>query len=230
MNTEYQHKICIPVDGAVLEGELYVPEKPTALVIFSHGSGSSKLSPRNNFVAKELQQNGIVTFLFDLLTREEDKTPTYRFNIPLLTQRLVKVTKWLTSLPLVSGLPVGYFGASTGAASALAAAAVLPNVVKAIVSRGGRIDLAEPSLALVKAATLLIVGEHDSEVLYMNREFSEKLNCRKHLEVVGGASHLFEEPGALEEVAKISANWFVAQLAEKAKPHEKNTRFMSLFS
>jgi dienelactone hydrolase len=205
--------IQIPVDSIELEGSLVIPDEAKAMVLFSHGSGSSRLSPRNNFVAEVLQKAGIATLLFDLLTEEEDEVYETRFNIPLLTKRLEAVTKWLVKQDDVKGLNIGYFGASTGAASALEAAATLGDKIHAVVSRGGRPDLAMDLLPKVKAPTLLIVGGNDGPVIEMNESALAKLECEKKLEIVPGATHLFEEPGALEEVAKLASEWFKKYLA-----------------
>lgn len=209
MKSELVH---IPVTGGFLTGNLVLPDDPSALVIFSHGSGSSRLSPRNTFIARGLQEAGIATFLFDLLTEREDEELSNRFNIDLLAGRLILATIQLRKDPRLNSLPVGYFGASTGAASALHAAAWLPDTIRAVVSRGGRPDLAETYLPDVKAATLLIVGRRDEEVLAMNRQALELLNCEKALTVVEGASHLFEEPGALEKVQELALDWFSCHL------------------
>lgn len=204
--------IQIPIDSIKLEGNLVIPDGAKAIILFSHGSGSSRLSPRNNFVAEVLQKAGIATLLFDLLTEEEDEVYETRFNIPLLTKRLEAVTKWLIKQDDVKGLNIGYFGASTGAASALEAAAVLDDKIQAVVSRGGRPDLAMDLLPDVKAPTLLIVGGNDGPVIEMNESALEKLECEKKLHIVPGATHLFEEAGALEEVAKLASNWFQKHL------------------
>lgn len=205
----------IKTDHVTLEGELAFPEKTRGLVIFSHGSGSSRLSPRNNFVAKRLRENGLATFLFDLLTEEEDRLYHIRFDIQLLSRRLAEVTRYLVTLPSLQHLPLGYFGASTGAASAIVAASVLPEHIKAIVSRGGRPDLASDYLELVKAPTLLIVGGHDQQVIALNSEALLKIHAEKSIQILEGATHLFEEPGMLEEVARLSANWFRKYLTGK---------------
>jgi pimeloyl-ACP methyl ester carboxylesterase len=203
----------IPINHLQLEGDLVIPEKPKGLVIFSHGSGSSRLSPRNRMVAETLRESGFGTLLFDLLTREEDEIYATRFNIELLTERLIKVTQWVQERGSVEGLPLGYFGASTGAASALIAAAQLGEGIKAVVSRGGRPDLAMPWLEHVRAATLLIVGGYDSIVIELNQQAFGKLGCVKALQIVPGASHLFEEPGKLEQVEKLASHWFRTHLA-----------------
>jgi putative phosphoribosyl transferase len=203
------------LDGMTIEGELAIPKNVIGLIIFSHGSGSSRFSPRNNFVAQHLQRRGLATFLFDLLTKEEDETYANRFNIDLLSKRLVQVTRLLTKIASVQNLPLGYFGASTGAASALAAAAILQTQIKAIVSRGGRPDLAQNDLHLVRAPTLLLVGELDQQVIMLNQEALKKIQAIKNLEIVKSATHLFEEPGTLEQVALLSGNWFIKYLASK---------------
>lgn len=205
----------VQLDDVTLVGEMVLPEDAHGLVIFSHGSGSSRFSPRNNFVAQQLQRRGIGTFLFDLLTEEEDKDYSQRFNIELLSQRLLQVTKHVVKLKEVKKLPVGYFGASTGAASALYAASVLLNRINAVVSRGGRPDMAMEQLPAVKAPTLLIVGGLDSEVIKLNEKAFNKLSGIKKLEIIDGATHLFEEPGTLEQVAKLSGDWFIQYLSEK---------------
>lgn len=211
MKSELVH---IPVTGGFLTGNLVLPDDPSALVIFSHGSGSSRLSPRNTFIARGLQQAGIATFLFDLLTEQEDENLANRFNIDLLSGRLILATIQLRKDPRLKPLPVGYFGASTGAASALHAAAWLPDTIKAVVSRGGRPDLAEAYLPDVKAATLLVVGGHDMEILEMNRQALALLTCEKSLKVVPGASHLFEEPGTLQQVQDFALDWFSTYLPD----------------
>jgi putative phosphoribosyl transferase len=205
----------LSLDGMTIEGELTIPKNVIGLIIFSHGSGSSRFSPRNNFVAQHLQLRGLATFLFDLLTKEEDETYANRFNIDLLSKRLVQVTRLLTKISSVQNLPLGYFGASTGAASALVAAAILQTQIKAIVSRGGRPDLAQNDLHLVRAPTLLIVGELDQQVIMLNQEALKKIQAIKSLEIVKSATHLFEEPGTLEQVALLSGSWFIKYLASK---------------
>lgn len=202
--------ILITLKDVELEGKLVVPEKAIGLVIFSHGSGSSHHSPRNNFVATLLQQKGLATLLFDLLTEEEDRTYENRFNIDLLTKRLINVTEWIQRQPGTKDLPIGYFGASTGAASALKAASFLGSTIKAVVSRGGRPDMALEDLTAVTAPTLLIVGSLDHEVIRLNEKAYQRLNCPRKLKIIQQATHLFEEPGKLQEVALLSSNWFVA--------------------
>jgi putative phosphoribosyl transferase len=207
----------IKVQGAnfVLPGELELPQGSESLVLFSHGSGSSRLSPRNQFVASSLREHGVGTFLFDLLGTTEDNVQA-RFNISLLSDRLLFVTDWILKQDYATGLNIGYFGASTGAASALIAAAELGTKIKAVVSRGGRPDLAMPLLHSVKAPTLLIVGGADVEVLQLNRQALEKLTAPKELKIIPGAGHLFEEDGKLEQVADMASNWFAKYLAPGA--------------
>jgi len=203
----------IPVDGVTLEGALAIPEQATGLVLFAHGSGSSRFSPRNNYVAGELRRAGLGTLLIDLLTRSEDQNYERRFDIALLTQRLVAVSKWLAAQPVTASLPLGLFGASTGASAALQTAASLPGHIKAVVSRGGRPDLAgKQALTRVKCPTLLIVGGHDDVVIELNQQADALLACPKELVIVPGATHLFEEPGTLEQVAILAADWFRKQL------------------
>lgn len=203
-----------------LEGDLCIPEGATGIVIFAHGSGSSRLSPRNQYVGQQLRKAGLATLLFDLLTREEERRDMFtgylRFDIKLLGERLIGVTDWLVKRPEAEGLSVGYFGASTGAAAALVAAAARPDVVRAVVSRGGRPDLAGMALAKVKAPTLLIVGGHDYEVISLNQEACARLTGEKRLVVVPGATHLFEEPGTMEAVARLASTWFTEHLARAA--------------
>lgn len=198
----------ITLKGVTLEGSLKIPASPQGLVIFSHGSGSSRHSPRNNYVANILQQKGMATLLFDLLTEFEDRIYQNRFDIDKLTNRLIETTYWTKQYEHTKGLPIGYFGASTGAASALRAAAFYGNDVQAVVSRGGRPDLALNELFKVKAATLLIVGSWDTHVIDLNQKAYEQLVCEKKLEIIPEAGHLFEEPGKLQEVAEVSSAWF----------------------
>jgi len=201
----------ISIGQVVLEGNLVVPEGARGIVVFAHGSGSSRHSPRNRYVAQVLNNAGLATLLFDLLTADEEiideRTMQLRFDIGFLAQRLVETTKWLEQNPAAKSLNIGYFGASTGAAAALVAASQHP--VGAIVSRGGRPDLAGSSLPHVKAPTLLIVGGNDFPVIEMNKEAMEQLRSEKELAIVPGATHLFEEPGTLEEVARLAADWFI---------------------
>ncbi|MBU1690451.1 MAG: dienelactone hydrolase family protein [Gammaproteobacteria bacterium] len=192
-----------------LEGMLELPDNAIGVVLFAHGSGSSRLSPRNNHVARVLRDAGLGTLLIDLLTQHEDTDYTTRFDIPLLTQRLLAATRWLQSEPAMRFLAIGYFGASTGAAAALQAAAKEGKNITAVVSRGGRPDLAgEEALNRVTAPTLLIVGGFDDVVIGLNQAANRSLRCEKELIVIPGATHLFEEPGTLEQVAKLAANWF----------------------
>ncbi len=201
----------IPAGKITLEGELAIPASAAGIVLFAHGSGSSRHSPRNQFVARGLRERKLGTLLFDLLTPAEEVADAIsrhlRFDIDLLAGRLVAATRWLSG-EVPAGLPRGYFGASTGGAAALVAAAELGQDVAAVVSRGGRPDLAEEALARVQAPTLLIVGGDDDVVIELNRKALEQLRCEKRLHIVPGASHLFEEPGALEEVAGEAAAWF----------------------
>jgi len=206
--TTSKDKIAIETGRGSVWGELILPESATGLVIFSHGSGSSRFSPRNNFVASILNRAGFGTFLLDLLTEEEDRDVEARFDIGLLALRLSLATEKLCTYPSLHGLPLGYFGASTGAASALKASVETGNCIKAIVSRGGRPDLVPECIPQVKVPTLLIVGEEDNEVLTLNREVYRRLHCTKQLYIVPGATHLFEEPGALETVGNKACEWF----------------------
>lgn len=208
-----EQEINIHVDSISLPGTLALPEKAGSLVLFAHGSGSSRFSSRNRFVARVLQEAQIGTLLFDLLTAEEDQIYENRFNIELITERLVKATEWLARQDETRGLAFGYFGASTGAAAALKAAASLGSRIKAVVSRGGRPDLAMEVLVRVEAPTLLIVGANDEVVLGLNRKAYEKLKTTKNLEIIPGATHLFEEPGTLEQVARAAASWFKKHLS-----------------
>jgi dienelactone hydrolase len=205
----------IPVDGVTLEGALAVPAHATGLVLFVHGSGSSRFSPRNNFVAHELRNAGLGTLLIDLLTRSEDQDYERRFDIPLLTQRVLRVTDWLRTQAQTRKLTLGYFGASTGAAAALQAAAVPENNVHAVVSRGGRPDLAgAQALTQVRCPVLLMIGGNDDVVIELNQQAHSQLGCPKELVIVPGATHLFEEPGTLEQVAALAAAWFVRHLGK----------------
>ncbi len=200
--------IHIPIDSILLEGSLALPMHSTGLVVFAHGSGSSRFSPRNNFVARILRAAGIGTLLMDLLTEEEDAVYETRFNIDLLTERLLLITDWLQEQPSTKDLIIGYFGASTGAAAALKAAASKGPKIGAVVSRGGRPDLAVESLTSVQSPTLFIVGGKDHIVIELNRDAYTKLKGKKKFVIVPGATHLFEEPGALEEVAQLATDWF----------------------
>ena len=212
-NGKNNSEVRIPINSIVLEGNLVIPEGAHGIVIFAHGSGSSRHSSRNKYVAWELQKKGFGTLLFDLLTAEEERidmvTAHLRFDIDLLANRLVDVTNWLLINPVTENFNIGYFGASTGAAAALIAAKENSNVVKAVVSRGGRPDLAEEALPYVKAPTLLIVGGNDFQVIGMNQWAFERLTVKeKKLEIVPGATHLFEESGTLEKVAYLAGEWF----------------------
>lgn len=206
----------IPAAGVVLEADVAVPEPARGVVLFAHGSGSSRHSPRNRSVAGELQRTGLATVLADLLTPEEeqidDRTAKLRFDIGMLGERVVALTDWVVDHELTAGLGIGLFGASTGAAAALVAAAVRPVLVEAVVSRGGRPDLASEFLHLVRQPTLLIVGERDEVVIELNRRAMEKLSGEARLEIVPGATHLFGEPGALEQVARLARDWFARHL------------------
>lgn len=210
-------EITLTSDFVPLHGLLCTPQGAHGIILFAHGSGSSRLSPRNQQVASVLQRAGFATLLFDLLTPEEHEhdaqTAEYRFNIPLLARRLSGALDWLRMQPALAPLRIGLFGASTGAAAALCAAADRPDDVRAVVSRGGRPDLARDALSLVKAPTLLIVGELDTEVLHLNRLAAERLLCEHEIAVIAGATHLFEEPGTLEQAARLARDWFVARLA-----------------
>ncbi len=200
--------VSIPVNGVELEGALVVPPAARGIVLFAHGSGSSRHSPRNNFVAETLRAAGIGTLLMDLLTKQEDAIYQTRFDIDLLSWRLERATQWLMEEPRAQSLDIGYFGASTGAAAALNAAATFGSSVGAVVSRGGRPDLAMAALGSVQAPTLLIVGALDDVVIELNRKAYERLKAEKHLAIVPGATHLFEESGTLQEVARLAAAWF----------------------
>ncbi len=212
---EKNKTIEIPIRQVVLKGNLFVPANASALVLFSHGSGSSRLSPRNNYVASVLQQEGLATLLFDLLTEEEDRQYKTRFNIDLLTERLIGVTDWIKMQKEIKGLQLAYFGASTGAASALSAAAYFGDEISAVVARGGRPDLAMSELHKVTAPTLLIVGGWDKVVIVLNQKAYGNLRCERKLEVIPEATHLFEEEGKLEDVAALSAKWFTEHLQPK---------------
>jgi pimeloyl-ACP methyl ester carboxylesterase len=203
----------IPAGAVQLDGDLVVPPSATGVVLFAHGSGSSRFSPRNTYVAKVMQQYGIGTLLFDLLTREEDQTYETRFDIALLTRRLLDATAWLQGDPQTKMLHLGYFGASTGAAAALQAAAEMGDKVAAVVSRGGRPDLAgADALGRVTAPTLLIVGAADYGVIELNQQAHALMHCKKQLSLIPDATHLFEEPGTLEQVASDAADWFAHYL------------------
>jgi putative phosphoribosyl transferase len=212
-----EHPVLIPCNGFHLEGILHIPHEVRGIVLFAHGSGSGRLSPRNQYIARTLQQAKFATLLFDLLTQEEDeideKTMEFRFDIELLATRLVSATEWMNENPTLHTLPKGYFGASTGGGAALVAAAAKPDLIKAVVSRGGRPDLAGDALSKVKAATLFIVGELDETVIELNQEAYRQLDCEKNLITVAGATHLFEEPGKLAEVSLLANEWFKKYLS-----------------
>ena len=212
MSQSTENLVHIPAKDVELEGDLNVPDGATGLVVFAHGSGSSRKSPRNNFVAEVIRDRGLGTLLFDLLTEEEDQSRENRFDIPLLTERLVAVTEWLWTRDATRDLNVGYFGSSTGAASALRAATRLEDEVDAVVSRGGRVDMASEVLDEITMPTLFIVGGADTQVLELNREAYDQISCEKDLHVVKGAGHLFEGDGELEEVADVAADWFARAL------------------
>jgi pimeloyl-ACP methyl ester carboxylesterase len=216
---EIDKEVTISWDNLSLKGNLCVPKTAMGLVLFSHGSGSSRRSPRNNFVAEVLQANGMATLLFDLLTEAEDQNYANRFNIDLLTLRLIEVTHWVKQQQGIKSFPIGYFGASTGAASALRAAAYFGDDVGAVVSRGGRPDLALKDLHKVTAPTLLIVGGWDDQVIEPNEMAFQQLKCQRKLEIVPEATHLFEEPGKLAIVSQHSATWFSRWLK-----HSKTTK------
>ena len=213
-------QVQVSAGTASLEGNLVVPAGAHGLVLFAHGSGSSRHSPRNRFVAGTLQGAGLATLLIDLLTREEElaeaQTRHLRFDIDHLASRLSAATEWLAQDPETAGLQVGYFGASTGAAAALVAAARQPQRVRAVVSRGGRPDLAGEALAQVEAPTLLIVGGHDAPVIPLNEQALAQLHCAKDMVIVPGATHLFEEPGTLDEAARLACGWFQRHLGRTA--------------
>ncbi len=216
--TTEETTVRIHADGANIEGNLTIPSGAKAVVLFAHGSGSSRFSPRNTYVAREINRAAIATLLIDLLTADEEEvdliTAQFRFDIDLLSKRLAQATEWLKQNPATKNLAIGYFGASTGAAAALIAAAKLPADINAVVSRGGRPDLAAEHLSKVKAPTLLIVGGNDPEVLEMNREALKRIQVEKRLEVVPSATHLFEERGKLEQVARLAIYWFCKHLTE----------------
>lgn len=215
----------IPADRVTLEGNLGAPDHAQGVVVFAHGSGSSRYSPRNQYVAGKLRDAGLATLLMDLLTAEEEavdlQTGQLRFDIGLLASRLVAASDWLAQKPETRALRIGYFGASTGGGAALVAAAERPDTVGAVVSRGGRPDLAGSALARVRAPTLLIVGGNDAPVITMNREALAQLQCEKHLDIVPGATHLFEEPGTLEQVARLARDWFLRYLLHRTTLIEK---------
>ena len=220
---ELQQSIRIPIRGISLHGDLTVPDNPTGLVVFAHGSGSSRLSPRNRLVARVLNDGALATLLMDLLTVHEEQldlaTAQFRFDINFLADRLREATDWLVRSSTVR-LNIAYFGSSTGAAAALLTAAARVEIIKAVVSRGGRPDLAQAALSRVRAPTLLIVGGNDEPVVSMNVSAFGQLQCEKRLEIVPGATHLFEEPGALEKVAALARDWFQRYVTRPIPPAE----------
>ena len=217
------NEVRIQAGRATLDGNLTIVDGATALVLFAHGSGSGRHSPRNQFVARTLNKAGLATLLFDLLTPDEElidaRTAELRFNIGLLAERLVHATRWAEKEQQTRDLRIGYFGSSTGGAAALVAAAEIPQDVGAVVSRGGRPDLAGEALPKVQAPTLLIVGGNDDIVIELNEQARDQMRCEVKLEIVPGATHLFEEPGALEQVAKLASDWFLLHAAGSAGPH-----------
>ncbi|MDT4936221.1 MAG: putative phosphoribosyl transferase [Pseudonocardiales bacterium] len=220
-----QQSIQIPAAGVSLEVDIMVPDPARGLVLFAHGSGSSRHSPRNRLIAQDLQDAGLATALIDLLTAREEQrdylSGELRFNIPLLAVRVVALTDWVVEHEPTSGLGVGLFGASTGAAAALVAAAHRPDSVQAVVSRGGRPELAGDFLRMVHQPTLLIVGGNDPEVIELNRKAMTELRGPKRLEIVPGATHLFEEPGTLQQVARLAKDWFLQHLKPLPQPAER---------
>lgn len=206
----------VDAGGVTLEGNLLIPERATGIVLFAHGSGSSRFSSRNRYVAQVLRDGGLGTLLIDLLTPDEElidnRTAHLRFDIPMLAERLVGTTRWLGAQRETKALGVGLFGASTGGGAALVAAAEIPERIKAVVSRGGRPDLAGDALPRVKAPTLLIVGGLDTPVIRMNQDAYDQMTAQRRIEIVPGATHLFEEPGTLEKVAELARDWFLRSL------------------
>jgi len=225
-NQEMTEEVKVSAGPVTLDGMLGIPGDAKGIVVFAHGSGSSRFSPRNQYVAEELRKAKLGTLLFDLLTPEEEEidmvTGHLRFNINLLSERVIGATDWLTAYPKTKDRAIGYFGASTGTAAALVAASERPDVVAAIVSRGGRPDLAGKSLPQVKAPTLLIVGGNDFPVIDMNQDALEELRAEKKLVIVPGATHLFEEPGTLEEVSRLTAEWFVRYFEKTGSNHNSS--------
>lgn len=219
-----EREVRIPADGVVLSGTLTLPEHARGVVVFAHGSGSSRFSPRNRAVARTLNEDGLATLLFDLLTRDEEAvdelTGHLRFDIPFLAERLEQAAEWLRKEPVVHDLPIGYFGSSTGGGAALVAAAADPEHVSAVVSRGGRPDLAGSALHDVRAPTLLIVGGEDDVVIELNHQAMKRMRCDVKLDLVPGATHLFEEPGTLERVAQLASDWFVHHFSLHAPVRE----------
>ena len=220
-------EVHIPAGRALLSGNLTIQENSEALLLFAHGSGSSRHSPRNQFVARTLNRTGLGTLLFDLLTPEEEAldiyTRAHRFNIGLLAERLAYATKWAGQQKETRDQRIGYFGSSTGGAAALVAAAEFTQEVRAVVSRGGRPDLAGDALPKVKAPTLLILGGNDETVVELNEMARDRMHCEVKLEIIPGATHLFEEPGALEQVAKLAGDWFVNHIGAGSAGRPRNT-------
>jgi predicted alpha/beta-hydrolase family hydrolase len=219
-----RQEVEVAIGSIRLGGSLSVPDRAKGIVVFAHGSGSSRHSPRNNFVADQLNDAGLGTLLFDLLTQAEERDRKNVFDIPMLGGRLLEVTSWLRDQPEAEGLPIGYFGASTGAGAALVAAAEAGTQISAVVSRGGRPDLAKGSLPDVIAPTLLIVGGRDEVVEQLNREAEAQMRCERELAIISGATHLFEEPGTLEEVASFARDWFLQHFTPKgSNPGQKSS-------
>ena len=232
LNKNYYNKpVQVRAGNVTLEGDLTIPPGSKALILFAHGSGSSRHSPRNRYVANVLQQDGMGTLLIDLLSVAEENVDAYtmhlRFNIGLLAQRLEGITDWLSHNESTKHLNLGYFGASTGAAAALVAACKYHTVVKAIVSRGGRPDLSGSSLPQVKAPTLLIVGGEDTDVIELNKQAQRQMRAECKLEIVPGATHLFEEPGKLEQVARLASDWFLQHLTRKKQLEMRSMGYAS---
>lgn len=222
MAVQFENEVIVPAGAVSLEGELQIPRDAQGVVLFAHGSGSSRLSPRNQFVARVLHEAGLGTLLFDLLTREEEVIDSFtrhlRFDIALLAERLVGATRWLGTVDAAQGLPVGYFGASTGGGAALVAAAQLGEKVGAVVSRGGRPDLASAWLPKVKSPTLLLVGELDPVVIDLNRSAMDRMSCVTEIRLIPEATHLFEEAGTLDRAAHEAAGWFTQYLGNRTEP------------
>ena len=225
INYQFKREVRITIDHLNIVGDLSIPYNPKGIVVFAHGSGSSRHSSRNKYVAGILEQAGFSTLLFDLLTAAEESDYARHFDIRLLTDRLVAVTEWLKTNQQTSSMNIGYFGASTGAAATLRAAALLGRMISAVVSRGGRPDMAErPYLIRVISPTLLIIGSLDTEVIKLNEDAYTELRAERKIRIVNGASHLFEEPGKLEEVAAMSVGWFEKYLVKVAQGHKSTSR------
>ncbi len=225
MSSVTRRLVFVPAGEVNLEGAFESPARASGVVVFAHGSGSSRASPRNRFVARELHRAGFATLLLDLLTADEDSDGAARFDVALLSHRLADAVRWVAHAGGASGLPVGLFGASTGAAAALEVAAALGPAVSAVVSRGGRVDLATPrTLSRIAVPTLFVVGANDTSVVILNQAAYERLGCTKSLEIIPGATHLFEEPGALEKVAGLAAEWFHRYLGAPASPRPGGDR------